>query len=77
MTDIFESTSPDDKASYVVTRRLAESAQNIVLKMRGGGKRKRAAVTATKRKRKTRIKRGSAAASRNMKPKLTKRDIFP
>jgi hypothetical protein len=47
MTDIAANNSPDVKALDSVARRIGESAQNIVRKMRGGGrKRKRSAVAA-------------------------------
>jgi hypothetical protein len=41
MTDIAANKSPDVKARYIFAARLGESAQNIVRKMRGGGRKRK------------------------------------
>jgi hypothetical protein len=48
MTDLAANTSPDFKAGNIVARPLGESAQNLIQKMRGKGKRKRAAPKSRK-----------------------------
>jgi hypothetical protein len=71
VTDLASNTSPDVKAGDIVARRFGESAQNLIQKMRGKGKRKRAAP----KSRKTRTKSGQKPPKKKAK-KLTKRDIF-
>jgi hypothetical protein len=48
MTDLTANTSPDVKAGDIVARHLCESAQNLIQKMRGKGRRKRAAPKSRK-----------------------------
>jgi len=61
LTDIARSTDEDPR--YIFSRRLNETAQNVIGKLRGRGRKRKAGVA------KRRQKGGK-------KPRLTKRDIF-
>jgi hypothetical protein len=62
LTDIAENKSPDVSALDMVSRNMTASSQNLVQKLRGGGKRKRKAASGSIRK--------------TIKAKITKWDIF-
>jgi hypothetical protein len=80
MTDIAANKSPDVKARDIFAARLSESAQNIVRKMRGGGRKRRrlapVPATAPKRQRKTNTDgKRAVRAQRKKRHKLLK-EIF-
>jgi hypothetical protein len=81
MKDIAANNSPDLKASDIFAACLGESAQNILRKMRGGGRKRNRSASlspaAPKRRRKSNTdSKRAVRAPRKKKAQVTKRDIF-
>jgi hypothetical protein len=68
LTDIAANTSPDIRPGGIVHKRLGETAQTLIQKLRGNGRRKRARSPKNKKKLPPRKK--------TKKARPTKRDIF-